>query len=230
MDIRTTDHVRNATKKFFEDQGLEQAAAEYFGGAPVKQKLTEGYSRYQQLLEAAKKGAPEEVKELANTVAEKSTMTAEAYEQDAYETFKEKIADIFHPATVYISIKEQLIQLFQDQENENLMQLVLSAMDEITEYITNRFCNIITLVTEGIPLEIAEEIADEAGDAEVIPIGIRIQRVCDEEADDEDGEGEEHGCCGECGGHCNCDGSGKCKEDGHCQCGEGGRKCGNHAD
>lgn len=226
MNIRTTDHVRNATKKFFEDMGLEQETADYFGGATVKQKLSEGYSRYQQLMEEAKNTAPEEVKELALEVAEKLTMTEEAYEQDAFETFKEKIADIFHPAAIYISIKDQMIQLFQDQENENLLHLVMSAMDEITEYITNRFCNIITLIVEGIPMELAEEIADEAGDAKVIPIGIKIHR----DSDDEEGEGEDRCCCsGECGGHCDCEGSGKCKEDGHCQC-EGGCKCGNHTE
>lgn len=221
MDIRTTDHVRNATKMFFENQGLDQAAADYFSGHKVKPLLAEGYARYQKILEEAKSTAPEGVEELAAQVAEKLMMTEAAYEQDVFETFKEKIEDIFHPATVYISIKDQMVQLFQNQDDENLLNLVMSAMDEITDYITNRFCNIVRLLIEGIPMEIAEEIADEAGDAEVIPIGIRIERVSDEECGDEDGEGDEHQCCGECGGHCNCKGSEKCKETGHCQCDDG---------
>ena len=226
MDIRTTDHVKNATKMFFETQGLNQAVADYFGGQTVKQMLSEGYARYNSILEEAKSTAPEGVEELAAEVAQKLTMTEEAYEQDVFETFKEKIEDIFHPVTVYISIKDQLVQLFANQDDENLKHLVMSAMDEITEYITNRFCNIVRLLIEGIPMETAEEIADEAGDAEIIPIGIKIERVCDEETDDEDGNGE-HQCCGECGGHCDC--GGKCEETGHCQC-EDGCKCGNHTE
>lgn len=221
MNIRTTDHLKNASKKFFEVHGLEQTVSEYFCGATVKQQLAEGYERYKNLLEEAKKSAPEEVADLAEEVATKLTMTEAAYEQDVYETFKEKIADIFLPAAAYISIKEPLEELFKNQEDENLMHLLMSAVDEITEYITNRFCNIVVLVVEGIPLEVAEEIADKAGDAEVVPISIRIHK----ESDDEDGEngdeeGEHHCCCnGECGGRCNCEGKDKCEEDGHCQCG-----------
>ncbi len=233
MDIRTTDHVRNATQKFFEDQGLEQAVAEYFDGATVKKMISQGYAGYKQLLEKAKTTAPEGVKEHAGKVAEKLNMTEAAYEQDVYETFKEKVADIFHPASVYIPIKEQLTQLFKNQDDENLLHLLISAMEDISEYISNRFANIVVLLAEGIPMEIAEEIADEAGDAEVVPIGIKIQRVCDEgneSEEDESDEDEPHCCCnGECGGHCNCEGKDECEDDGHCQC-EGGCKCSDHAD
>lgn len=232
MNIRTTDHLKNASKKFFEDHGLEQAVSEYFGGSKVKQSLSEGYQRYKGLLEEAKKSAPEDVAKLAEEVAAKLTMTEAAYEQDAYETFKEKITDIFLPAAAYISIDDKLKELFKNQEDENLMHLVVSAIDEITEYITNRFCNIIVLVVEGIPLEIAEEIADDAGDAEVVPISIRIHKDSDDEEDGENGdeEGGHHCCCnGECGGHCNCEGKCDCEEDGHCQC-ENGCNCGEHAE
>ena len=219
MDNRTTDHLKNASKRFFEDHDLEQAAAEYFGGTTVKQKLSEGYARYQSLLEEAQRSAPDKVKKIAEDVAKKLSMTEGAYEQDVYETFKEKIADIFLPASVYISIKQQIKERFQDQEDENFLQLVLCSMDEITEYITNRFCNIVVLIHEGIPLEVAEEIADEAGDAEVVPIGIRIQKVSDDEDGEEDDETAEGCACnGECGGKCNCPGKDKCEEDGHCQC------------
>ena len=221
MNIRTTDHLKNATKNFFEDREVEQAVEQYFAGAVVKQKVSEGYSRYQQLLEEAQRSAPEEVKEVAEDVAKKLIMPEATYEQEVYETFREKIADIFLPARVYIPIKEQLIELFKNQDDENVIQLVLSAADEITEYITNRFCNILVLIVEGIPMEIAEQIADDAGDAEVVPIGIRIQRVSDDEDGEESDEEAEGFCCnGECGGRCNCEGKDKCEEDGHCQCGK----------
>ena len=221
MDKRTTDHLKNATQKFFEDQELEQAIANYFGGAVVKQKVKEGYLRYQQLLEEAQKSAPDDMKEVAEEVTKKLIITEAAYDQEVYESLKEKITEIFLFTKIYIPIKEQLIELFNNQDDENVMQLVLSATDEITEYIINRLCNILVLVVEGIPMEIAEKIADDAGEAEVVPIAIRIQKV----SDDEDGEvddgndGEGCTCNGECGGRCNCKGKEKCEEDGHCQCG-----------
>ena len=220
MDNRTTDYLKFACQKFFEDQDLEQAAADYFGGATVKQKLAEGYTRYLSLLEEAQISAPEKVKKIAEEVAKKLTMTESAYEQDVYETFKEKIADIFFPASVYIPITWQLEELFRNQDDENVMQLMLCSMDEITEYIINRFCNIVVLIHEGIPLEVAEKIADEAGDDEVVPIGIRIQRVSDDE-NGEEGDEEANGfrCNGECGGRCNCEGKDNCENDGCCQYG-----------
>lgn len=186
MDNRTTDPVKIAIELFFEDQGLDQAVTDFFESQSVKQLLLKGFAAYQNILDEAKTTAPEGLEELAAKVAEKLSMTEEDYVKDVLEKFKEKLENIFHPVTIYISIKEQLIQLLSNQDNENLKELVMSAMDENTEGVANKFCNIIRLLVEGVPMEIAEEIADEVGDAEVIPIKVETKIVHDD--DDDDGE------------------------------------------
>lgn len=227
-----TTKRREATKKFFKEQGLEQALAGYFAGAMVKEKVMDGYWRIQELLEQAKESAPEEMAEVAAEIAGKLDMTEAFFEQEVIDGVREKIGDIMMPAAVFIPVKEALLELLNKQEDEHLLLLVMSAMDDIIEDTANRFANIAVLITNGIPMEEAEEIADQAGNATVVPIGVQIH-CC--ELDDEDDGNDENDCdhegctCGgECGGHCTCN-----EEDGGCtghgQC-EGGCKCGNNAD
>ena len=197
MKLRTTDpHVEQATNKFFEDLGLEQSALKYFDCATVKKKLSEGYSLYKKLLEEALKSANKDAEDMAKEVTEKLTITEEEYIKNAYETFKEKIADIFHAASSYIDIKPQLIALFQKEDSEDLLLLVITSMNDFIEVIANRFKNLIVLLIEGVPMEVAEQIVEEAEDAEIIPIGVHIGCV-DEEDEDENSEKKdekEHHC------------------------------------
>lgn len=230
MKLRTTDpHVEKATNKFFEDLALEQSALEYFNSANVKEKISEGYSKYKQLLEEAVKSAPEGVEDLAKEVVEKLTITEVTYGENVFQIFKENVTDIFQAAAIYIDIKSQIDALLKSYESEDLLLLVMNSMDEFLEEIAARFSNLLILCLEGIPMEDAEKIVDETGDAEIIPVKVSIG-CFDEEDDDDDDEpegGEHHCCCGgECGGNCKC---GEDEHEGHCQC-EGGCKCDNHAD
>jgi hypothetical protein len=67
---------------------------------------------------------------------------------------------------------------------------------------------------QGMPLELAETIAEQAGDATVCPIEV----VIGSEDDDFDEEEicEKDYCNGECGGQCVCEGKDTCEHDGCC--------------
>lgn len=232
MKLRTTDpHVEQATQKFFEDLALEQPVLEYFYGAPVKEKVSEGYRRYKEFLAKSAEVAPEGAAEIGKTVAEKLTIAEDVYENYILEAFKEKIEDIFHSASLYVVIKPLLIELFAKAESKELENLLLSAMDEFLEENVTRFQNLVKLLVAGIPMEAAEEIAEDAGDTQIVLVKGRIECVDDDDDDDfDDGEepedGEHHCCCGgDCGGECKCGD----EHEGHCQC-DGGCKCGEHAD
>lgn len=233
-DYRTTDLAKCATQKFFEDQGLNPAVSEYFNGACVQQKVAEGYENYQNLLSEARNSAPEEVEHIAEKVASKLSISKEAFNQKTFDCFKEKFCEVMLPAAAYIPIKGLLEKLLKDQEDENLLMLVMSAIDDIVENVANRFANIAGLLIEGFPMELAESIADDAGDAKVIPVGIEI-RCCGDDDDSEydDGENDEdeydndgaaheyhhpHHCGGECGGRCDCEEKERCEKEGCCQC------------
>ncbi len=227
MMAKTTKR-REATKKFFEEQGLEPALAGYFTGAMVKEKVMDGYWKFQELLEQAKESAPEEMAEVAAEIAGKLDMTEAFFQQEVIDGVREKIGDIMMPAAVFIPVKEALLELLNKQEDEHLLLLVMSAMDDIIEDTANRFANIAILIANGIPMEDAEEIADEAGNATVIPVGVQIHRC---ELDDDGDENTENDCEHDgctCGEHCTCnEEDGGCT--GHCKR-EGGCKCGNNAD
>lgn len=228
MKLRTTDpHVEHATQKFFENLSLEQPALEYFCSASVKEKISEGYNKYKELLKKCVEIAPEGAEESGTVAAEKLTITENAYEEYILEVFKEKIEDIFHSASLYIDIKAQLVELFKKQDAKDLEVLVLNSIDEFLEGIVQRFKNFIVLLIKGIPMEDAEEIVEHAGDDEIVLFDMNIVDQ-DDDSDDDKSEGEESQCCcgGECNGNCKC---GEVNHEGHCQC-EGGCKCGNHAD
>lgn len=206
----TTDHVKNATKKFFEEQELTPSAERYCAGSRVQKVLAEGYNNYQYVLAEAKRTAPEELKTVAEEVAEKLSMTQAEYNQVIVEVFKCKLAEIMIPAAAYIPVKDRLEELLGNQEDENLILLVMSSMEDILESMTNRFANIVTILIEGVPMEIAEKIAEEVGDAQVIPVEVKVnQHGASKKPKD--------GCCGECGGHCDCKRKEGCKKTGHCQ-------------
>ncbi len=229
MRLRTTDpHVEQATQKFFEDLSLEQPVLEYFCNAAIKEHVQEGYRRYMNFLKGATEASPEGTEEIAKTVEEKLTVAEGDYEGYIIEAFKEKIEDIFHSASMYVYIKPLLIELFQKAESKELETLLLSSMNEFLEENVTRFQNLVLLLIEDVPMEVAEEIVEEVGDTEIVLV--KGSYGCFDDDDDEpDGEdGEEHHCCcgGDCGGECKC---GNSEHEGHCQC-EGGCKCGNHAD
>ena len=228
MKLRTTDpHVETATNKFFEDLALEQSALEYFNSANVKEKISEGYSKYKQLFDEATKSAPEGAEDLVKEVAEKFAITEETYEENVFEIFKENITDIFQAAAIYIDIKSQIVTLFQNYESEDLLLLAMNSMDEFIEEVVSRLSNFLILRLEGIPMEEAEKMVDEVEDAEILPFTVEIE-CCDEDDSDDEPEGEDNHCCceGECGANCKC---GESEHEGHCQC-ECDCKCGDHAD
>ena len=212
MNRRTPDHVKCASQKFFEDQSLSDAVLKYFEGSCVQEKLAEGYLKYQHAIEEAKEYAPEGA-EFLEKVMEKYSMTKQTYDQETFKTFKGMLAAIMSPAAVFIPINELVVILLQDQEDANLMMLVESAMEDIFEYMIPRMNNLITLLSDGIPIEKAQEIAEAVGEAEIIPVQIEI---CYEN-NDEDEDSHNHECCGECGGRCDCEEKEECDKTGHCQ-------------
>lgn len=228
MKKRTTDHVGNATNEFFEKHDLNGAAVAYFAAPFIQGKIDEGHTRYNSVLDAAEEDIPEGAEEFLGEILEKYALTREAYEQKVFKTFKEKFRETFVLAAIYVPMSALMVDLLNTPEDENQLELLLSAMDDILESMTRRIDIVVKLRLEtGMPLEMAEEIADEIGDHDGILGMIEIVPAGDEE--DEDDCGGDCGCCGECGGHCDCEGKDACKETGHCQC-DDGCKCGNHAD
>lgn len=228
MNKRTTDHVGNATNEFFEKHDLNGAAVAYFAAPFIQDKIDEGHKRYHSVLDEAEEDIPEGAEEFLAEVLGKHTFTREAYEQEVFETFKEKFRETFILASIYVPMSQLMKDLLNNPEDENQLELLLSAMDDIKDSMKHRIDIIVHLHLEkGMPLEMAEEIADEIGDNDVIFGEVEIVPVGDDDNDAEPEEGESECCSGECGGHCDCGGSGKCKETGHCQC-EDGCKCGNH--
>ena len=65
-----------------------------------------------------------------------------------------------------------------------------------------------------MPQELAEKIAEDAGDAVIAPIGISFG-IDDDDEEDDCGCDCESECNGECGGRCSCEGKDEC-DDGHC--------------
>ena len=224
MNKRTTDHVGNATTKFFEEHNLNGAAVAYFAAPFIQGKINEGHERYHSVLDAAEEDIPEGAEEFLDKVHAKHTFTREAYEQEVFETFKEKFRETFILASIYVPMSQPMNDLLNKPEDENLLELQLSAMDDIMESMTHRVEIIVNLHLEtGMPLEMAEEIADEIAD-EIGDSGVIIGKVeivpkwDDDEEDDPEECGVKCKCSGECGGHCDCKENGKCKETGHCQC------------
>lgn len=218
MNKRTTDHVGNATNEFFEKNDLNGAAVAYFAAPFIQAKIDEGHKRYNSVLDAAEEDIPEGAEEFLGEVLEKHTYTREAYEQEVFETFKEKFRETFVLAAIYVPMSQLMKDLLNNPEDENQLQLLLSAMDDIAESMTHRIDIIVRLRLEtGMPLEMAEEIADDIGDGEFILGKVEIVPVDDDENDPEEC-GVKCKCSGECGGHCDCEENGKCKETGHCQC------------
>lgn len=224
MNKRTPDHVKCASKKFFEDQSLSSAVEKLFESNWVQEKMAEGYLHYQAALEEVNEYAPEGADFLAE-VMEKYSMPKESYYQETFETFKCMLAAIMSPAAVFIPLNELVVNLLQNEDDVNLQMLLDSAMDDIFEYMIPRAVNLVTLLSDGIPIDVAEKIANEVGDAEIIPVEFEVSY----ETDDEDASNE-HECCGECGGHCDCEGKDACKENGHCQYEEESCNCGNNTD
>lgn len=217
MNKRTTDHVGNATNEFFEKHDLNAAAVAYFAAPFIQAKIDEGHKRYSSVLDEAEEDIPEGAEEFLGEVLDKHVFTREAYEQEVFETFKEKFRETFVLAAIYVPMSQLMKDLLNNPEDENQLELLLSAMDDIKESMTRHINLVVNLrLKVGMSLEKAEEIADKYGDRDFI-IG-KVEIVPAE--DDEDPEEDEVGCCcsGECGGHCDCEGSGKCKETGHCQC------------
>lgn len=225
MNKRTTDQFEGVVANFFKTHQLEDAVVLFMNADCVMAKLAEGHKRYQEVLTEAEKTAPEGVEEIAKQVIEKLTLERDAYDQKITEVLKEKICDIFNSAMIYLDIRDQLVNLLVNAEDENLIVLLESAMDDTMEGMTCRFGNLVSLLIQGMPMEIAEKIADEAGDAIVCPIGVTIHMGDDE--DDEECEGCE-GCCdgecdpdgdhcnGECGCKCSCEGKDDCETEGCC--------------
>ena len=224
MNKRTPDHEKCASKKFFEDPKLLAAVNEFFEGTWVKERIAEGYLNYQESLEEIKGYAPEDV-DCLDKVMEKYSMPKETYYQETFETFKCMLASIMSPAAVVIPLNELVVNLLKKQDDVNLMILLDSALDDIFDYMIPRAMNVVTLISDGLPLEVAEEIANQVGEAEIIPVEIEVSY----ENDEEDASNETE-CCGECGGHCDCEGKNACHESGHCQYEEEGCNCGNNTD
>lgn len=228
---RTTDHVENATNEFFESHDLNGAAVAYFAVPFIQDKIDEGHNRYKCVLDAAQDDIPEGADVLMGEVLEKHTLTREEYEQEVFKTFKEKFRDTFVLAAIYVPMSQLMKNLLNNPEDENQLELLMSAMDDILESMTHRIEIIMKLCLEiGMPLEKAEEIADEIADKiddSNFIIG-KIEIVPD--GDDEDPEecDDKCSCSGECGGRCDCEGREACEENDHCQCGDA-CKCGNHA-
>lgn len=220
---RTTD--QKVTNSFFEKHNLNDAVEAYFASPFIQDEIDRGFKFYYRSLDSAEENLSMEENELLKELFAKYSITREAYEQKVFELFKEKFKDTFVLAAVYVDMEPLLKELLTIYEDENLKELLLSAMDDITELMERRVEIIIELRLEAdTPLEIAEKIADEIGD-DLFIIG-KVEIV----SKDEDEEDDEECCCsGECGGHhCNCEGDCKCKKD-HSQC-EGGCKCGNHVE
>lgn len=212
--IKTTDHIEKATINFFEKLRLNELAADYFASKFVQSKLDEGHKAYMLIWDAAKEDAPEGAEEFIEKVMPKYELTREAYEQDAFETFKEKFCEVFMAASLYISIEDKLTELLKRHDDANLIMLVESAMEDISEFMTVRFSNVVSLLMEGMPQELAEKIAEDAGDAVIAPIGISFG-IDDDDEEDDCGCDCESECNGECGGRCSCEGKDEC-DDGHC--------------
>ncbi len=230
MDKRTPDHVKFVTQKFFDDPDLGPAVSDYFRNASVQEKLAEGYLEYQNAIEEAKKDAPEGATFLAE-VDRKYARTKPTYEQEIFEAFKEMLAEIMSPAAVFISVKEPLKAVLRNESDENLKMLLLSTIEEVYGYMLPRVMNFVTLLSDGVPVPMAEKIVNTFGEAEIVPVEIEIRRAVDEENDDDNdySEDEKYECCGECGGRCDCEEKEKCKETGHCQH-EDTCNCSNHTD
>lgn len=228
MNKRTTDQVGSETREFFEKHDLNGAAVAYFAAPFIQAKINEGHKRYNSVLDVAEEEIPEGAEEFLGEILDKQTLTREAYEQKVFVTFKEKFRETFILAAIYVPMSQLMKDLLNNPEDENQLELLLSAMDDIMESMTHRIELIVRLCMEtGMPLEMAEKIADDIGDGEFILGKVEIVPVDDDDDEDPEEDDGKSCCSGDCGGHCDCEGNGKCKETGRCHC-EDGCNCSNH--
>lgn len=218
MERRThQERVNDALHDFLEKMGIVKLLTEFFEKESMQKCLHEGFVSYTEELNEAKEQAPDEIKEIAAQAADESAITEEVFAATVFETFEKRFAEIMMPVATYISIKDQLVELLQKQEDENLTLLLEGAIDEVMDLQMVIFANLGNMLLEGIPLEMARKLAAEAGEATIIPIGVELCR-CDSEDDDEE-EGEEpyhNDCNGECGSRCNCKNSRNCEKAERC--------------
>lgn len=236
----TKELVSKAVAAFFEDMGIAQLFADFFGQEPAQQVLHNGFTTYQTVMSDNRESAPEEVKEIAAQAVDCCTISEEAFAEKVYDIYKKRFCEVMLPAAVYISVKEQLTELLQKPADENMLLLLKGTIEEVIDSMQLRFANLGNLMIQGIPSEAAEEIVDAVGDKSLMD-AVVAALVCSElndseedETDDDkedwdddgeededeldEGEEEHHCACGgECGGHCSCKNGDACKNEGTCQ-------------
>lgn len=220
MTERTTDLVGNATNEFFELHDLNDAAVAYFAAPFIQAKIDEGHMRYNKMLDANKEDVPEGAEALVGEILEMHTITREGYEQVVFELFKGKFRETFILAAIYVPMSQLMKNLLNTTEDENQLALLESAMEDIHDYMEHHIEIILGLCLEaGMPIEMAEEIADEIGDDNVVLEMIEVNPLWDDDEDEDEEECNENGSCnGECGGRCNCEAAVGCQEADRGQC------------
>ena len=214
MNTRTTDHMELIVANFYKTHKLEDAVKLYVLNDAVLEKLAAGHRLYMQTLTEAEKNVPEDLADVVTEAAEKLVLERTAYDEKITEIFKIKFCEVFSSAIMYLDIRDMLFDLLYRGDDENLMVLFESAMDDVLSDMANHIDNVISLLMQGMPLELAETIAEQAGDATVCPIEVVIG------SEDDDFNEEEickkDYCNGECGGKCVCEGKDTCEHVGCC--------------
>ena len=169
------------------------------------------------MLDAAEEDIPDGADVLLGKVLEMYTYTRETYEQKVSETFKEKFRETFILASIYVPMSQLMKDLLNNPEDENLLALLMEAMDDVMETMIRRIEIIVKLCLEtGMPLKIAKEIADKIGADDVVFGMVEVIKKGNGDESDDDNSGCD--CSGECGGRCDCKERTECEENGHCQC------------
>lgn len=214
---RTKDQISQATNQFFDDNDLNGAAVAYFAAPFIQGKIDEGHKCYNSMLDAAEEDIPDGADVLLGKVLEMYTYTRETYEQKVSETFKEKFRETFILASIYVPMSHLMKDLLNKPEDENLLALLMEAMDDVMETMIRRIEIIVKLCLEtGMPLKIAKEIADKIGADDVVFGMVEVIKKGNGDESDDDNSGCD--CSGECGGRCDCKERTECEENGHCQC------------
>lgn len=211
MNNRTTDHVRVAALKFFENLGI----AKFLASASIKQKLAEGYKVHSNFFEEVKTRVPEDSLDFVQEVIDIVELTESEFNEGSLEFFQIGLGEIFMPASAFISVEEQIKELFQKEPDETMLLLLDEAMEDLTDQVSTDFVNLLNMRMAGIPMGVALDMLVRIGSGDVISGRVTVEPIDDD--DPEHAEKQCH-CNGECSTKCDCEFKDECEEAGHCMC------------
>ena len=212
MNNRTTDRVRVATLKFFENLGI----AKFLASASINQKLADGYKVHNNFFEEAKTRVPEDSLDFVQEVIDIVKLTEIEFIEGSLEFFQIGLGEIIMPASAFISVEEQIKELFQKEPDETMLLLLDEAMEDLTDQVSNDFVNLLKMRMAGIPMSVALEMLEKIGSGDVISGRVTVEPIDDD--DPEHAEKQQCHCNGECSTKCDCEFKDECEEAGHCMC------------